>query len=26
MRSVIWFNDGLSVMAEAIQALRDKVD
>jgi hypothetical protein len=26
MRSVIWFNDGLSVMAEAIQALRPYVD
>lgn len=26
MRSVIWFNDGLSVMAEAIQALRPHVD
>jgi hypothetical protein len=26
MRSVIWFNDGLSVMAEAIQALRSHVD
>lgn len=26
MRSVIWFNDGLSVMAEAIQALRSEVE
>lgn len=26
MRSVIWFNDGLSVMAEAIQALRNEVE